>query len=73
MDQKRGICKWMDSPVGRLQLVATDEGLAAILWESDRPGRVRVRVEPRTPVTRSSSRPSVSSRNTSAAGGRNLP
>ena len=28
------------SPVGRLTLVATDEGLAAILWENDRPRRV---------------------------------
>ena len=27
----------MDSPVGRLKLVATDDGLAAILWERDRP------------------------------------
>jgi len=28
------------SPVGTLTLVATDDGLAAILWEKDRPGRV---------------------------------
>jgi methylated-DNA-[protein]-cysteine S-methyltransferase len=28
------------SPVGTLTLVATDDGLAAILWENDRPGRV---------------------------------
>jgi len=28
------------SPVGDLTLVATDAGLAAILWENDRPGRV---------------------------------
>ena len=27
------VYKWMDSPVGRLKLVATDEGLAGILWE----------------------------------------
>jgi methylated-DNA-[protein]-cysteine S-methyltransferase len=32
----------MDSPVGRLQLVATSRGLAAILWEPDRPNRVRL-------------------------------
>ena len=32
----------MDSPVGRLTLVGTDEGLPAILWENDRPGRVRL-------------------------------
>lgn len=39
---KRYVYKWMDSPVGRLKLVATDEGLAAILWERDRPRRVRL-------------------------------
>jgi methylated-DNA-[protein]-cysteine S-methyltransferase len=36
--------KYMSSPVGRLTLVATDNGLAAILWENDRPGRVRLNV-----------------------------
>ena len=36
--------KHMSSPVGRLTLVATDNGLAAILWENDRPGRVRLNV-----------------------------
>jgi len=36
--------KHMSSPVGRLTLVATDYGLAAILWEHDRPGRVRLNV-----------------------------
>lgn len=30
------------SPVGELTLVANVEGLAAILWENDRPGRVRL-------------------------------
>lgn len=34
--------KRMASPVGTLTLVATDKGLAAILWENDRPGRVRL-------------------------------
>lgn len=34
--------KLMKSPVGELKLVATDRGLAAILWENDRPTRVRV-------------------------------
>jgi methylated-DNA-[protein]-cysteine S-methyltransferase len=34
--------KTVDSPVGRLKLVASDQGLAAILWENDRPGRVRL-------------------------------
>jgi methylated-DNA-[protein]-cysteine S-methyltransferase len=50
---KRYVCKWIDSPVGRLKLVATDEGLAAILWAKDRPSRVRLEIEaeePRHPV-----------------------
>jgi methylated-DNA-[protein]-cysteine S-methyltransferase len=34
--------KWIDSPVGKLKLVASDKGLAAILWANDRPGRVRL-------------------------------
>ena len=33
------------SPVGELTLVATDAGLAAILWENDRPHRVRLTVD----------------------------
>ena len=32
----------MDSPVGRLTLVGSARGLAAILWENDKPGRVRL-------------------------------
>jgi methylated-DNA-[protein]-cysteine S-methyltransferase len=35
-------CKNMPSPVGVLTLVASDRGLAAILWEKDRPGRVKL-------------------------------
>ncbi|MGD9844901.1 MAG: methylated-DNA--[protein]-cysteine S-methyltransferase [Variibacter sp.] len=34
--------KIIASPVGRLKLVASDKGLAAILWENDDPDRVRV-------------------------------
>lgn len=34
----------MDSPVGRLKLIANDEGLAAVLWEDDDPARIRVRI-----------------------------
>jgi methylated-DNA-[protein]-cysteine S-methyltransferase len=34
--------KLMDSPVGQLKLVANGDCLAAILWEHDRPNRVRV-------------------------------
>ena len=34
--------KMMKSPVGELQLIAGEKGLAAILWEKDDPKRVRV-------------------------------
>jgi methylated-DNA-[protein]-cysteine S-methyltransferase len=30
-------CKVIPSPIGRLKLVASDKGLAAILWDNDRP------------------------------------
>jgi methylated-DNA-[protein]-cysteine S-methyltransferase len=36
------VFKTMKSPVGRLTLVATDQGLAAVLWEDDDPSRVRL-------------------------------
>ena len=42
---KRYVSKIVDSPVGKLTLVATDEGLAGILWENDPPRRVRLNVE----------------------------
>jgi len=42
---KRYVYKRMPSPVGRLTLVATDDGLAAILWEHDRPRRVRLHLD----------------------------
>jgi methylated-DNA-[protein]-cysteine S-methyltransferase len=35
-------CKTIDSPVGQLKLVASDEGLAAILWKDEDPRRVRL-------------------------------
>lgn len=41
-EQKRLVYKWVDSPIGKLKLVATDEGLAGILWEKERSGRVRL-------------------------------
>ncbi|SDT89464.1 methylated-DNA-[protein]-cysteine S-methyltransferase [Verrucomicrobium sp. GAS474] len=41
---------WIDSPVGRLKLVASGKGLAAILWEEDNPKRVRL--EPLTEASR---------------------
>ena len=34
------VFKWMDSPVGRLKLVASGKGLTAILWPNDNPKRV---------------------------------
>ena len=34
--------KLMDSPVGQLKLVANGDRLAAILWENDKPNRVRL-------------------------------
>ena len=44
---KRYVQKTMSSPVGTLTLVATDEGLAGILWENDWPNRVQLPVETR--------------------------
>lgn len=34
----------MKSPVGVLTLIATEKGLAAILWEDDKPNRVKVAI-----------------------------
>jgi methylated-DNA-[protein]-cysteine S-methyltransferase len=34
--------KVIDSPVGELKLVASDQGLGAILWENEDPKRVRL-------------------------------
>ena len=34
--------KTIDSPVGKLKLVASNKGLVAILWENDNPKRVRL-------------------------------
>ena len=42
---KRYVYKLMDSPIGRLTLVASDDGLAGILWAKDRPRRVRLNIE----------------------------
>jgi methylated-DNA-[protein]-cysteine S-methyltransferase len=41
---KRYVHKRVSTPVGRLTLVATDRGIAAVLWENDRPHRVRLNV-----------------------------
>src|SRR6266566_7492273 len=34
------VCKFVESPVGTLKLVASEKGLVAILWENDDPRRV---------------------------------
>ncbi|HEX4322765.1 MAG TPA: methylated-DNA--[protein]-cysteine S-methyltransferase [Acidobacteriaceae bacterium] len=34
--------KFMPSPVGKLKLIASDQGLVAVLWENDRPHRIRL-------------------------------
>ncbi len=34
--------KMIESPVGKLKLVASEKGLVAVLWENDRPNRVRL-------------------------------
>jgi methylated-DNA-[protein]-cysteine S-methyltransferase len=43
--EPRHVYKRMHSPVGTLTLVATEKGLAAILWDNDRPRRVRLNIE----------------------------
>lgn len=43
--RKRLSYRKMSSPVGTLTLVATDQALAAILWENDRPARVPLDLE----------------------------
>jgi methylated-DNA-[protein]-cysteine S-methyltransferase len=51
--------KTVPSPVGELKLVASDKGLAAILWENDDPDRVRLGVmaeQPDHPVLRETER-----------------
>ena len=39
---KKYVHKIMPSPIGKLKLVASDDGLAAILWEQEKPNRVRL-------------------------------
>jgi methylated-DNA-[protein]-cysteine S-methyltransferase len=41
---KHHVYSIMPSPVGRLKLVASDKGLAAILWQNDDPKRVRLEI-----------------------------
>jgi methylated-DNA-[protein]-cysteine S-methyltransferase len=47
---KRYVCKTMGSPIGKLKLVAAGEALAGILWENDRPRRVRLNIEAEDPT-----------------------
>ncbi|AYG57456.1 methylated-DNA--[protein]-cysteine S-methyltransferase [Rhizobium jaguaris] len=42
--QKDYVYRIANSPVGVLKLVASDEGLAAILWDIDRPNRVPLNI-----------------------------
>jgi methylated-DNA-[protein]-cysteine S-methyltransferase len=42
--RKEYFYKMAPSPVGRLELVASDAGLAAILWENDNPRRVPLNI-----------------------------
>ena len=42
--RKDYVYKIVPSPVGKLKLIASKDGLAAILWENDPPGRVRLDV-----------------------------
>ena len=53
--QNTYVSRIMPSPVGRLTLVASDAGLAAVLWENDNPRRVPLAVngdDPKHPVLR---------------------
>ena len=42
--EKKHFYKIVQSPVGALKLVASEDGLAAILWENDDPHRVRLNI-----------------------------
>lgn len=39
------VYKTISSPVGNLKLIADNDGLAAILWENDKPNRVRIHAD----------------------------
>jgi methylated-DNA-[protein]-cysteine S-methyltransferase len=50
---KAYVAKTVRSPVGVLTLIGSGDGLTAILWENDRPGRVRLDVvaeDPKHPI-----------------------
>jgi len=53
------VSKTIPSPVGHLTLVASDAGLAAVLWENDSPRRVPLTItgeDPKHPVLREAER-----------------
>src|SRR5215813_1575561 len=53
------VSKTISSPVGRLTLVASDAGLAAVLWENDSPRRVPLTIageKPGHPVLKETER-----------------
>ena len=53
------VSKTIPSPVGHLTLVASDAGLAAVLWENDSPRRVPLAItaeDPKHPVLREAER-----------------
>ena len=46
-------CREVESPVGKLKLVASSTALVAVLWEQERPNRVKLdemKFDPRHPV-----------------------
>lgn len=43
------VYKTIPSPVGKLKAIASDRGLAAILWENDNPRRVRLPADVEAP------------------------
>jgi methylated-DNA-[protein]-cysteine S-methyltransferase len=46
-------CKEMESPVGKLKLVASANALHAVLWEQERPNRVKLatlKLDPQQPI-----------------------
>jgi methylated-DNA-[protein]-cysteine S-methyltransferase len=48
--EQRYFYKFTSTPVGQLTLVASDRGLAAVLWENDRAGRVPLTLHDEDPA-----------------------
>ena len=49
-DDKALVCRIIDTPVGRLKLAAGTDGLAAVLWDNENPGRVILSITGEDPV-----------------------